>query len=295
MRQILRDNGFSADLMMPDEAPDCYQSYLPERVSPASADEINQQYALIVNTDASTVKRLGLGTIHFDALKIPFLTLDHHPDNGLFGNVSYVDPTACSASEIVYDFACFMNWKIHAHAATLLLLGITSDSGCFRFDNTTPRAHRAAAALMELGADHHGVIEHAYLSKPFNMALFEAELFCRELRTALEGKYAWFVIPPELLKKYAVDIRNTETLIENIRGIAGVQVAALIKPTGNPGIFKISLRSKNPDISVGRIARRLNGGGHEMAAGGTIFAGSADEAEQILLKHVEMEMKNDKA
>ena len=111
----------------------------------------------------------------------------------------------------------------------------------------------------------------------------------------LQGKTVSPERYPELLKKYAVDIRNTETLIENIRGIAGVQVAALIKPTGNPGIFKISLRSKNPDISVGRIARRLNGGGHEMAAGGTIFAGSADEAEQILLKHVEMEMKHDKA
>lgn len=172
-----------------------------------------------------------------------------------------------------------------------MMLGIITDSGCFRFDNTTPRALRIAASLLEAGADHHNIIADAFFSKPFNMAMFESELFCTELRTAHEGKTAWVVIPQRLLKKYAVDIRNTETLIEGIRGIRGVQVAALIKATENPGIFKISLRSKSADISVGRIARRLNGGGHEMAAGGTIFAKSPDEAEEILLNHIEMEMK----
>jgi nanoRNase/pAp phosphatase (c-di-AMP/oligoRNAs hydrolase) len=95
------------------------------------------------------------------------------------------------------------------------------------------------------------------------------------------------------LEKYSIDIRNTEQLIENIRGIDGVTVAALLKSTKSPGIYKISLRSKDPRISVGKVARRLNGGGHETAAGGTIFAKSLEDAENILLKHVEQEMKNE--
>ena len=86
---------------------------------------------------------------------------------------------------------------------------------------------------------------------------------------------------------------KTEQLIENLRGIDGLVVAALIKRTNSPGIFKISLRSKDPQISVGRVARRLNGGGHEMAAGGTIFAKSVEDAEEILLKHIEQEFNHE--
>ena len=291
MWRLLQDNGYQADLMIPDQVPDAYQVYMPTCIKGVSTAELNGQYGLIVNTDASTIQRLGLGALSFDEIRIPFITFDHHPDNGIFGDVSYVDDQACSASEIVYSFAEYCQWKISPEAASLLLLGIVTDSGCFRFDNTTPQALRIAASLLEAGADHHHVVANAFFSKPFNMAMFESELFCSELKTAHEGKTAWVVIPPRLLRKYAVDIRNTETLIEGIRGIRGVQIAALIKSTDNPGIFKISLRSKTPEYSVGRIARRLNGGGHELAAGGTIFAKTPSEAEEILLKHIEMEIK----
>ena len=173
------------------------------------------------------------------------------------------------------------------------MLGIVTDSGCFRFSNTTPRCLRIAAELLENGANHSRIIDRAYLSKPFPMALFEAELFRTGLRTALDGSFAWFTITTEILEKYSIDIRNTEQLVENIRGIDGVTVAALLKSTKSPGIYKISLRSKDPRVSVGKVARRLNGGGHEMAAGGTIFAKSLEDAENILLKHVEQEMKNE--
>lgn len=292
---FLTGNGYTADLLYPDELPDAYVTFIPEgavlKENPASAEALKERYAMVFSTDASTPKRLGLAGIAPETVTIPFAAVDHHPDHIDFAPVTYVDPEACSASEIVFALAEKAQWAITPEAATALLLGVATDTGCFRFDNTTPRAHLAAADLLRHGADQHRVIDRAYFSKPFNMALFEAELFCRHLRTALDGRFAWFTIPDEILKKYSVNIRNTENLIENIRSIEGVVVAALLKPTSNPGIFKISLRSKDPAVSVGRIARRLNGGGHEMAAGGTIFAKNAENAEDILLKHVEMELK----
>ncbi len=291
---LLTDNGYSAKILLPDAVPDAYQTFLPEQeMILKKMEKVNQRFALVLSVDSSTPQRTGIGRGKtLDMIRIPFAAMDHHPDHVEFANITYVDSAACSASEIIYRLAAAAEWKISPAAATRLLLGIVTDTGGFRFDNTTPSAHRAAADLQELGADLHRVMEKAYFSKPFNMAQFEAELFCRWMRTALDGRYAWFMIPPELLQKYNIDIRNTENLIEMIRSIDGVVVAALIKPCSMAGQFKISLRSKNPAVSVGKIARRLNGGGHEMAAGGTLAANTPEEAEDILLKHVEMEMCN---
>lgn len=289
MAKLLNENGYSADVMMPDEVPDTYKNFVPATVTLKNAAELNSAYGCVVNTDASTIKRLGLGAVTFSEITIPFCTLDHHPDNEIFGDFSYVDSTAAAASAIVLSFAQAANWHISKDAATLLLLGITTDTGSFRFDNTNPASHVAAAELIALGADNRTIIEKAYFSKPLNMALFEAELMKDHLSLELDGRFAYFFISRELLEKYSIDIRNTENLIENLRAIDGVTVAALIKVTSSPGIFKISLRSKSPSVSVGAVARRLNGGGHEMAAGGTVYAKSSSEACAILLKHVRME------
>ncbi len=287
---LLNENGYRADALFPEEAPDFYRSFLcPALKKPLSAEEINERYSLLINADASTVARLGLGGVDFADLKLPLLTLDHHPDNGCFAHVNHVEPTACSTAEVVYFLACAANWRISPSAATALLLGITTDSGCFRFDNTTAESMRAAASLLDLGADHHSIIEKVYLSKPVNMAVFEAEMLSRHLRSALGGKLVWLLLDPGLMKRYSIDMRNTEQLIELLRGMEGVEVAALLKPAGEGGVYKVSLRSKTSEISVGRIARRLGGGGHEMAAGCSISAGTAEEAETILIDNVEKE------
>ena len=290
LRLLLQENGCTADVLFPDDLPDAYRGFVPEDMLTSVADFSG--YALVLSVDASTPKRTGLGAgIMPDRITGPFAALDHHPDHIEFAQVTYLDPAACSAAEIVFRLAQTADWNISPAAATCLLLGVVTDTGGFRFDNTSPRALQAAAELMSAGADHHRVMDRAYFSKPFNMAQFEAELFCRGLRTALEGRFAWFLLTKDLMDKYNINIRNTENLIENIRGIDGVVVAALVKPCAAPGMFKISLRSKDPAISVGNVARRLNGGGHEMAAGGTICAKTAEQAEEILLKHVAMEMK----
>jgi phosphoesterase RecJ-like protein len=91
------------------------------------------------------------------------------------------------------------------------------------------------------------------------------------------------------MQKYNVETRNTETLIDAVRNIRGVEIAALLRD--EPGGYKLSLRSKNARYSVGRIARRLNGGGHEMAAGGYIYASNAEEAGEILTKQIQMEFE----
>ena len=100
--------------------------------------------------------------------------------------------------------------------------------------------------------------------------------------------FLYAFMSPELLNKYRIDLRNTEQVIEVLRAINGPTVVATVRV--EPGGFKCSLRSKDPRDSVGRIARGIGGGGHELAAGCTIAFPSFGEAEQILLQYVEKEL-----
>ncbi len=292
---LLTENGYAASLFFQEELPDAYTNFVPAGAVPETrftdVKEVNSAYSCVFAVDVSTPDRLGFGGVATEGLNIPLLALDHHSGHVDFADLIYVNPENSSASEIVFYLAEAAKWQISPEAATYMLLGITTDTGCFRFDNTTPSALRAYAALLEKHADHHKVIERAFFSKPINMAAFEAELFCHFLRTAEDGKIAWFVIEQETLQKYDINIRNTENLIEKLREIESVEVVALLKPTSNPGIFKISLRSKRLDVSVGNVARRLNGNGHELAAGCTIYAKTVEAAEEILIRNIKMELK----
>ena len=283
---ILRDNGFQAYGILPSPVPDFYASFLPEEGIVASGEGIAADVFLVV--DCSNSKRIAAAGYPIDNCPT-VINVDHHPDNEHFGTLTLLNPSAAATAQELYSLFRKAGFHISAENATRLLLGLITDSGCVRFDNTDAAALRAAADLLDLGADHHRIILSAFSSRPENLVRLEAELGSKHLKTALGGRFAWIVLDPEVLNRFGVEVRNTESLIEIPRNIAGVEFAAVLRPEN--GGYKLSLRAKNAPYSAGRIARRLNGGGHEMAAGGFIPAKRADEAEKILLQQVEMELK----
>lgn len=282
---ILRDNGFHAYGILPSPAPDFYASFVPQNGILVSANDLKAD--LFITVDCSTRARVAAADYPIEQCPT-VINIDHHPDNERFGTLVQLNPAAAAATEELYTLFRDAGFRISAENATRLLLGIITDSGCFRFDNTSADALRTAAELMELGADHHRIIVSVFSSRPENLVRLEAELGSKHLKTAFGGKFAWMYLDPEVLKQFGVDIRNTESLIELPRNIAGVELAATLRPEKDG--FKLSLRAKNTPYSAGRIARRLNGGGHEMAAGGFIPADNLRTAEQILLQQVEMEL-----
>lgn len=285
LTSILNDAGYRARAILPGPVPEYCVPFLPMEQIVSSAD--GSEASLLIVLDTSNWKRAAVAG--YPAEKVPeLLNIDHHPDNERFGTVRILDPKACSASMIVYRLVREAGFRISPENASRLLLGIMTDTGCFRFDNTDPEALRSAADLIALGADHHRLILEIYSSKPENMVRFESETVRNHLKTAFGGKFAWVSLDSELLEKYGIDVRNLEQLIDLPRNIAGVRLAATLRPEKDG--FKLSLRSKDPRFSAGRIARLLNGGGHEMAAGGFIPASSIEEAESILLHHVETEL-----
>ncbi len=291
---LLRDNGIEADGVIPDAFPSMYAGFLPGGLLKSVSPEELKSYSRLFVLDVSSRKRISLGPqTKYEDVPIPMLCLDHHPDNELPCPERWVDPKACSTSELVLRLAEALSWRLSPEAATLLMMGVVADTGCFRFDNSSPEAFRSGARLIESGADFKRIVREVYLSKPLGLASLEADLLCNHLGTGFDGRLAYFVLDPAVLAKHSVELRDTENLIDVLRSLRGVEFAALLRPVD--GGWKLSLRSKRAPYSAGRIARRLEGGGHEMAAGGMIRASSVDEAVRILMKEVEREFNEAQA
>jgi phosphoesterase RecJ-like protein len=280
---ILQDAGYHALALLPDPVPDSCLAFLPGDLVVTGREGLKP--SLFIAVDCSNRERIAADGFEPDC---PMINIDHHPDNSITADLSLVRPECCAAAEVLYHLFTDCGFRISPENATRLLLGILTDSGCFRFDNTTPSALDAAAALLRLGADRHKIVLESFQNRDKSLVCLEADLLNNGLRMKFDGRLAWFVLTKELLQKHGVDVRNTETLIDAVRNIRGVEFAALLREES--GGFKLSLRTKNAPWSAGKVARRLNGGGHEMAAGGFIPANSIEEAEQILAEQIQMEL-----
>ena len=280
---ILRDAGYHAVALLPDPIPDSCLAFVPEEFTVRSREGLNP--SLFIAVDCSNQERIAADGLEGTS---PLINIDHHPDNNVQADLSLVRPECCAAAEVLYHLFTGCGFRISPENATRLLLGILTDSGCFRFDNTTPSALEAAASLLRLGADRHKIVLESFQNRDRSLVCLEADLLNNGLRMEFEGRLAWFVLTKALLQKHGVDVRNTETLIDAVRNIRGVEFAALLRE--EQGGFKLSLRTKNAPWSAGKVARRLNGGGHEMAAGGFIPAASIADAEKILVEQIQMEL-----
>ena len=285
---ILKDNGYNAEAVFPEEVPDMYKPFLHIPYRKEITLEEVKEFSLLIFLDCSNQKRASVAFLREGELPLPSVNIDHHPDNTSFGNWNYFDSKAAACCQVLFDLANEAKLTISVQAATCLLLGIITDSGCFRYDNTSPSALRTAASLVELGGDRSMVIQKCYNAKPENLALLESDLLCNHLKKSAGGAFAYVYLAPELLEKYGVDLRNTEQLIDCIRQLSSVKACAVLRKEKDG--FKVSLRSKYPEISVGRIARSLGGGGHEMAAGSSLHVADAGEAVRLVLDAVNKEM-----
>ena len=272
---ILRDNGFHAFGILPELPSKDLAAFLTAEGILQSAEGIEAD--VFITADCSKPDRVAAGGYPFEHCPT-LINIDHHPDNPGFGTLNLVAPDAAACTENLYTLFRDAGFRICKENATRLLLGLITDSGCFRFQNTSPDAFRTAAELMELGADHKRIIVSIFSSRPERFVRLEAEF-------ALN---AWMYLDPEVLAKYGVEMRETDSLIEIPRNIDGVEIAATLRPEKDG--WKASLRAKREPYSAGRIARALGGGGHEMAAGCTITAPTMEEAEKILLQYVETEL-----
>ena len=207
------------------------------------------------------------------------VSIDHHPDSRRYADVHWVEPTASATGEMVYDLLQALGLKVTPEIATNLYTSIHTDTGSFRYSNTTPRALRIAADLVAHGARPELVAGALYeCRRPEDLRRL-GEVLAR-VEVSPDGRVAWLALPAGSVPEAFV---TAEDLVNYPRSIASVKVAALFREIG-PGSVKVSLRAKG-EVNVGRIAAAFGGGGHTNAAGCTI-AGNLAEARDAILKSV---------
>ena len=207
------------------------------------------------------------------------LNIDHHPDNRRYGTVNWIDPSAAATGEMVFDLVRALGLRVTPAVALNLFTAIHTDTGSFRYSNTTPRTFKIAAELTAAGADPALVSDRLYQQRARDSLVQLGEVL-RRVQVSEDGRIAWLSVPRGLVSREFLD---AEDLVGYPRSVGGVKVAVLLREE-EPGTVKASLRAKG-EVAVNAIAHRFGGGGHENAAGCTL-SGTLDEATAVLLQAV---------
>ena len=189
------------------------------------------------------------------------LNIDHHMGNGMYGHINVVEPKAAAVGVQIFQLMKELKWKISPVVAACLYTAIVTDTGSFRYSNTTPQVHRIAAELLELGANPDQICSEVYATSKKSTRLFTEMLKVMKL----EDKFGYSYLTRAMFKKTGAEESETDNFINTIRSIKGIEISILFKETLS-GTVKASFRSKN-GTDVNLLAKKFGGGGHMHAAG----------------------------
>ena len=263
-----------------DDVPYFYR-FLPQwqRVKRVRSQEEVVFHPLVVGLDSS-----DLGRLPFLESKPPgrVINIDHHPTNTRWGDVNLVEPQVSATGEVVLRLLEMWGVDITPDVATCLYTAIFTDTGGFRFSNTTETSLLACYNLVKRGARPYEIATEVYESySPGRMRLLGLAL--NTLSMADDGRIAWILVTRDMMDSTGTGPEDTEEFVNFPKSIKGVEVALLFRETER-GV-KVSLRSKGR-VDVAAIAFSLGGGGHKAAAGCDL-ALSMDEALEKVIPVVE--------
>lgn len=275
LARLLAQKGVSAHIVNPTPWPRMFEFLLGDDVQERSAEGVKALEGIdaLIVLDISDVDRLGVLAEAVRKLRCPRLVIDHHvPHDEPAGDVLLTDTSASATGELVYDFAVVLGLTITTDIARALYTALLTDTGGFRFSNTTPRCHGVAAELLAAGVDPEQMYQRIYASVPLGRL--------RVLRDALETLevdesvgLSWISLPAGTLERYNLRSEELDGLAEHPRSIAGTRMALFFRDLGH-GQVKVSFRSTG-QVDVNRFARKFGGGGHARAAG-ALIPGSLD-------------------
>ena len=240
---------------------------------------------VLVAVDCASANRVGAepGIVAAASFTI---NIDHHHDNPRFGDVNLVVAEASSTGEVLADVFREAGVELTPEIAEALYIALVTDTGRFQYANTTPKALRLAADLVEAGADVHRVFQGVYE----NVQFAKLKLLAKALERAqvLEGGE---IVVSHLLRGDFEDVGATEPysegIIDVLRSVEGSLVSALIREPPRDGVpaRKVSLRSSVDEVDVSAIARKSGGGGHREAAGFSSDL-SVEEITEFIVREV---------
>src|SRR5437763_11237285 len=228
-------------------------------------DDLEERVLLAV--DCANQRRISPTTDATDRARL-VIDVDHHHDNNRFGDPNLIVADASSTAEIVRDLLSELDVALTPQIAEALYVGLVTDTGRFQYTNTSPKAFRLAAELVEAGADVHGIFRNVYETVQFA----KLKLLARALERAQLFQGGRLVVSFLLKDDFAAvgaEEPYSEGIIDYLRSVEGSEMVAMIRePPRNEGpARRVSLRSSHDEVDVSAIARQAGGGGHRQAAG----------------------------
>ena len=280
--RMLAQRGIKAHIVNPTPWPELFDFLLADDVEDCSADGADalKGIDLLIVLDISDVKRLGSLAEAVRGLKVPRLVIDHHiPSEDRAGDILLTDTTACATGELVYDMATVLGLEITPRIAKSIYSAILTDTGGFRFSNTTPRCHAIAADLLTVGVDPEELYQRVYASAPAGRIRLLADVL-QTLGVDEQKGLAWLSMHAGAMEQFHVRQEDLDGIVEHARSIAGTRMAVFFRDLGH-GKVKASFRSTG-GVDVNAFARRFGGGGHARASGALIVGTLDDVRERVL-------------
>ena len=282
LARLLGQMGVRSVIVNPTPWPELFRWLLGDDVEDRSAeggDALKKADRLIV-LDISDVRRLGTLADTVRSLPQDALVIDHHlPGDEPPGRTMLSDTAACATAELVFDFARELGLTISPAIAKSLYTALVTDTGGFRFGNTSPRCLAVAAELLTAGVDPEQMYARIYGSVPLGRLHLLRDAL-DTLQVDMAHGMAWVQVEAGGLEKHGVSSEDLDGVSEYPRSIAGVRLALLFRDLGH-GKVKVSFRSV-AGVNVNTLARTFGGGGHARASG-ALIAGSLDEVREAVL------------
>lgn len=264
---LLRARGIMVSLVCFDPIPAQYH-FLPE--IEVFRQDVPENADTIVMVDCATDRLSGFDIAELSQ-RTPLIDIDHHPKATLPAGrrLALYDNKAAAAAEMIFELADYAEWELSRDGATALLTGIVTDTSAFQNSNTTTRTLEVAAALLRKGARLREIVRYCFYSSSIPKLRLWGTAMARIEQNAQAAGIVSTVLTKEDVTSCGAHPDDIDGLVNFLNAIPGVP-ALLLLTDMQTGEVKGSLRSRNQDINVDRLARLLGGGGHRQAAGFTI-------------------------
>lgn len=276
--RALRDAGKRAAILRNPQFTPRYAPYLEGLVTDEEPAD-----ACVVSVDTATADLLLLGGERF-ADRVG-LAIDHHGTNSGYAANTLLRADCAACGEVIYELLCELGWAISPETAETIYVAISTDTGCFRYSNTTANTLRVAAAVKELGADTYHVNKVIFSTKTFARLRLEAYLI-DTMELLAGGRVGLCRLPEAVLRELGATEDDADDISGFARCVEGVEIAVMLREVED-GKGKVSVRTDGRP-SAAAICARLGGGGHPGAAGATV-EGGIDAAHALILGAIRAE------
>jgi phosphoesterase RecJ-like protein len=255
-------------------------SFLPRAELLTKPPEAAEDVDVAIALDTAIQNRLGTALAAVRSAKT-WINIDHHLSNPGYGDLVYVDSTAPATGEIIFELMKNQGFPFNRDIAENLYAAISTDTGSFQYPKTSARTFEIAAELVRAGLDVGRLNQQLYENYPRRRVELLRELL-RTMRFEHGGRVASFSLSLKTAAKLGVLPEDNEGLIDHLRAIRGVIVAAFFEELSD-GKVRVSMRSKSDTVDVCAICQKFGGGGHTLAAGARV-RGTLPEVENKVLE-----------